>query len=78
VHGYDVRRELLSGSADKWANVQPGSTYTGRELRRGAGGESEDALTPLMNTVAQPVLLGAPAVWHGLLIMALLAVLAVD
>jgi len=31
-----------------------------------------------MNTVAQPVLLGAPAVWHGLLIMALLAVLAVD
>lgn len=27
VHGYDVRRELLSWSADKWANVQPGSIY---------------------------------------------------
>src|SRR3954469_5051109 len=27
VHGYDVRRELLSLSADKWANVQPGSIY---------------------------------------------------
>ena len=27
VHGYDVRRELLSWSADKWANMQPGSIY---------------------------------------------------
>ncbi|GLH98220.1 PadR family transcriptional regulator [Phytohabitans aurantiacus] len=27
VHGYDVRRELLSWSADKWGNVQPGSIY---------------------------------------------------
>jgi DNA-binding PadR family transcriptional regulator len=27
VHGYDVRRELLNWSADKWANVQPGSIY---------------------------------------------------
>ncbi|MBG0561633.1 PadR family transcriptional regulator [Actinoplanes sp. NEAU-A11] len=27
VHGYDVRRELLSWSADKWANIQPGSVY---------------------------------------------------
>jgi DNA-binding PadR family transcriptional regulator len=27
VHGYDVRRELLNWSADKWANVQPGSVY---------------------------------------------------
>ncbi len=27
VHGYDVRRELLSWSADRWANVQPGSIY---------------------------------------------------
>jgi DNA-binding PadR family transcriptional regulator len=25
--GYDVHRELLRGSADKWANVQPGSIY---------------------------------------------------
>lgn len=27
VHGYDVRRELLSWNADKWANIQPGSVY---------------------------------------------------
>ncbi|MFJ6195167.1 PadR family transcriptional regulator [Micromonospora sp. NPDC092111] len=27
VHGYDVRRELLSWGADRWANVQPGSIY---------------------------------------------------
>jgi DNA-binding PadR family transcriptional regulator len=27
VHGYDVRRELLSWNADKWASVQPGSIY---------------------------------------------------
>jgi DNA-binding PadR family transcriptional regulator len=27
VHGYDVRRELLSWNADKWANLQPGSIY---------------------------------------------------
>ncbi len=27
VHGYDVRRELLSWHADKWANVAPGSIY---------------------------------------------------
>lgn len=27
VHGYDVRRELLSWKADKWVNVQPGSIY---------------------------------------------------
>lgn len=29
VHGYDVRRELLSWHADKWSNVQPGSIYHG-------------------------------------------------
>jgi DNA-binding PadR family transcriptional regulator len=29
VHGYDVRRQLLSWNADKWANVQPGSIYHG-------------------------------------------------
>ena len=29
VHGYDVRRTLLSWNADKWANVQPGSIYHG-------------------------------------------------
>lgn len=27
VHGYDVRRELLSWGAERWANVQPGSIY---------------------------------------------------
>lgn len=27
VHGYDVRRELLSWNADKWAKIQPGSIY---------------------------------------------------
>ncbi|MEV6243267.1 PadR family transcriptional regulator [Lentzea sp. NPDC051838] len=27
AHGYVVRRELKSWSADKWANVQPGSIY---------------------------------------------------
>jgi DNA-binding PadR family transcriptional regulator len=27
VHGYDVRRELLSWRVDKWANVAPGSIY---------------------------------------------------
>jgi DNA-binding PadR family transcriptional regulator len=27
VHGYDVRKELLSWSADSWGNVAPGSIY---------------------------------------------------
>jgi DNA-binding PadR family transcriptional regulator len=27
AHGYQVRRELLTWSADRWANVQPGSVY---------------------------------------------------
>jgi DNA-binding PadR family transcriptional regulator len=27
AHGYQVRRELLTWSADRWANVQPGSIY---------------------------------------------------
>jgi DNA-binding PadR family transcriptional regulator len=27
VHGYDVRRELLSWHADDWASVAPGSVY---------------------------------------------------
>jgi len=27
VHGYDIRRELLSWNADQWANVAPGSIY---------------------------------------------------
>jgi DNA-binding PadR family transcriptional regulator len=28
VHGYDVRRELLSWSAADWANIAPGSIYS--------------------------------------------------
>jgi DNA-binding PadR family transcriptional regulator len=27
VHGYDVRRELVSWNAQDWANIQPGSIY---------------------------------------------------
>jgi DNA-binding PadR family transcriptional regulator len=27
VHGYDVRRELLSWHADEWASIAPGSVY---------------------------------------------------
>jgi DNA-binding PadR family transcriptional regulator len=27
AHGYQVRRELLTWSADKWANIAPGSIY---------------------------------------------------
>ena len=29
VHGYFVRRELLSWYADAWAHVNPGSVYNG-------------------------------------------------
>jgi DNA-binding PadR family transcriptional regulator len=35
VHGYFVRRELLSWKADAWANLNPGSVYNGlRSLAR--------------------------------------------
>jgi len=27
VHGYDVRRELMSWQAEEWANIAPGSIY---------------------------------------------------
>src|SRR5690554_3607880 len=27
LHGYDVRRELLSWGSAEWANIQPGSIY---------------------------------------------------
>src|SRR5690625_4410011 len=27
VHGYDVRRELLSWQLEDWANLKPGSVY---------------------------------------------------
>ncbi len=45
VHGYDVRRELLSWGADDWAHVAPGSVYhalkkmTGEQLLRETGTE---------------------------------------
>lgn len=29
VHGYDLRRELRSWGAEVWANIAPGSVYTG-------------------------------------------------
>lgn len=35
AHGYQVRRELLSWSADKWAHVAPGSIY--HALKKMAG-----------------------------------------
>lgn len=34
AHGYQVRRELLSWAADRWANVKPGSIY--HALRKAA------------------------------------------
>ena len=35
VHGYFVRRELMSWQADAWANLNPGSVYNGlRSLAR--------------------------------------------
>ena len=49
VHGYDVRRELVSWNADKWAKIQPGSIYhalkklTEEGLLREAGTEQMGA-----------------------------------
>jgi DNA-binding PadR family transcriptional regulator len=37
VHGYDVRRELLSWGADKWAHVAPGSIYHALRKLTGEG-----------------------------------------
>lgn len=37
VHGYDVRRELLSWHADEWANVAPGSIYHALKKLAGEG-----------------------------------------
>jgi DNA-binding PadR family transcriptional regulator len=37
VHGYDVRRELLSWPADRCANVQPGSIYHALRKLTGEG-----------------------------------------
>lgn len=37
VHGYDVRRELLSWGAHDWANVSPGSIYNALKSLEGDG-----------------------------------------
>ncbi len=37
VHGYDVRRELLSWDVEEWANVQPGSIYHALRKLTGEG-----------------------------------------
>lgn len=42
THGYRVMRELLNWSADKWANLQPGSVY--HVLKKGA---AEGLLDPV-------------------------------
>ncbi len=60
VHGYFVRRELLSWRADEWANVNPGSIYNalrtlakegfleevGDEAQSGSRGKTSYRLTP--------------------------------
>jgi ABC-2 type transport system permease protein len=55
VHGYDVRRELVSWHAEGWGNVAPGSIYNA--YAAGLWLKSEDALAPLLNMVSVPVLL---------------------
>jgi DNA-binding PadR family transcriptional regulator len=37
VHGYDVRRELMSWEVDRWANIQPGSIYHALRTLTAAG-----------------------------------------
>jgi DNA-binding PadR family transcriptional regulator len=37
VHGYDVRRELMSWEVDRWANIQPGSIYHALRKLTGEG-----------------------------------------
>jgi DNA-binding PadR family transcriptional regulator len=37
VHGYDVRRELLSWHADDWAHIAPGSIYHALKRLTGEG-----------------------------------------
>jgi len=37
VHGYEVRRELLSWRVDEWANLQPGSIYHSLKKLAGEG-----------------------------------------
>ncbi len=37
AHGYQVRRELLTWSADEWASVQPGSIYHALEKMTAVG-----------------------------------------
>lgn len=52
VHGYHVRRELVSWDVDRWAHLNPGSVYNA--LRR----LSRDGL--LVESATEPGLLGAP------------------
>src|SRR5688572_6503475 len=37
VHGYEVRRELLSWNAEEWASVAPGSIYHALRKLTGEG-----------------------------------------
>ncbi|GAA1481554.1 PadR family transcriptional regulator [Gordonia sinesedis] len=37
VNGYQIRRELISWQADKWANINPGSIYHGLNSLAGDG-----------------------------------------
>lgn len=46
AHGYQVRRELLTWSADKWANVKPGSIYHALKKMAGEGLLAEVAVEP--------------------------------
>ncbi|GAA1988816.1 PadR family transcriptional regulator [Amycolatopsis minnesotensis] len=46
AHGYQVRRELLTWSADKWANVKPGSIYHALKKMAAQGLLAEVAVEP--------------------------------
>lgn len=76
VHGYFVRRELLSWHADAWAHLNPGSVYNGlRSLARGGFAEEVSTETeggrPARTTYrltadgeAEFMLLLRRALWH--------------
>lgn len=61
VHGYFVRRELLSWDIERWANINPGSIYNAlRTLtREGFLVESEESPTDARTGPAKPVDRGA-------------------
>lgn len=52
VHGYHVRRELISWEVDSWANLNPGSVYNALRKLSGDGFLAEGA--------TEPASLGAP------------------